>query len=289
MKKIIYSISLILGIFSIESCKREPKADVKETIISAEDNSSIENEFVSMFDVSDDVVSSNTKTRANGTILPSGATVSFIDSLFNDGNGIELIIDFGPLKNTAPRGLLCLDGRYRAGKLHIKANRRYTLDSCNIEVWANDTDEYHAGNDHESLSKITGNLNIFKVSSSKWNLNVSNAKVVNERGTITWQSQRVIEKTVDDLPGILNDEFKITGSATGVNRNGENFEVTINEPLLKKIKLPCARTFIAGKVTVKNLTNDKSILIDFDPFNNKACDITAKATVNNREFYFTVR
>jgi hypothetical protein len=98
------------------------------------------------------------------------------------------------------------------------------------------------------------------------------------------QSSRTITKTLDPDAGILGDEFTITGNASGINRNGENFTVTIDVPLLKKVAMGCARTFVVGKITLKNDSSGKTIMIDYDPFNNQACDLTAKATINNKEY-----
>lgn len=273
----------------IFGCKKDDKTEAIETIVSAEDNSTAESELTSMFDVGDDFSSNDSRTRAGNTILPSGAIVTFQDSTFNDSNGVECTIDFGPLKSSAPKGLLCQDGRYRSGKVHISLSKRYMYDGAVMMIWAEDGDQFYAGNDGVNLTQVSGNVKITRLTQSSLQIDVTNAKAVNDKGTVTWQSSRVITKTVDAGPGILGDQFQITGSASGVSRTGENFTVTIDQPLVKKVELGCARTFVTGKITLKNTSSGKTITIDYDPFSNGACDLTAKATINGKEFIYTVR
>jgi hypothetical protein len=89
--------------------------------------------------------------------------------------------------------------------------------------------------------------------------------------------------------GILGDEYSITGNDSGVNRKGESFEVNITEPLYKKIQMGCARTFTQGVLDIINVSNQEKIKLDYDPYNNNACDLIAKATIRSKEFIFTVR
>lgn len=282
------NIFLLIFLFLFFSCKKDNKIS-NDNVISANDNSTIETEFSSMFDVAEDFNSNDRRVRSGQTILPSSAIVQFQDSNWFDGDGIECTIDFGPLKNTAPKGLLCLDGRYRAGVLHLKMNKRYSLDSFECIVWADENDGFYAGNDGLSLSSVSGTMSILRLSFSSFRITVSDARLRNENGTITWQSNRVIDKKVDNSAGILGDEYTITGSASGINRKGEAFEVKITEALYKKIQMGCARTFTQGVVELLNTSNQDKIILDYDPYNNNACDLIAKATFRNREFIFTVR
>lgn len=279
--------STLVLIFS--GCAKERKNDTVETITSAEDNSTIESEFTSMFDVADDFSSNDSRTRASNTILPSGAVVTFQDSTYNDGDGVECTIDFGPLKTSVPKGILCQDGRYRSGKIHISSTKRYSVDGAVVTISANDNDSFFAGHDGVNLTRLTGTITLTRLTQTSLKIDVTNAKAFNNNGSVSWQSSRTITKTVDAGPGIIGDQFEVTGQASGTNRNGESFTVTIDVPLLKKVEMGCARTFVVGKITLTNVSTGKTLKIDYDPFNNKACDLTAKATINNKEFFYTVR
>ena len=291
MKKIslIFTLSLAAAasVFFI-GCRKDKNATL-ETIVSAEDNSTAENEFTSLFDVADDFSSNDRRTRAGNTILPSGAVVTFQDSSYTDGDGVEATIDFGPVKTTVPKARLCQDGRFRAGKVHITSNRRYFLDSAEVTITVSDSDQYFAGNDGVSLTQLTGTVKIKRVDGTTLKIDVLDARATNDKGTVAWQSTRTITKLVDAGAGILGDQFQITGEASGVNRNSENFTVNIDVPLLKKVEMGCARTFVKGKITLSNTSTGKTIAIDYDPYNNEACDLFAKATINGKEYFYTVR
>jgi hypothetical protein len=51
----------------------------------------------------------------------------------------------------------------------------------------------------------------------------------------------------------------------------------------------CARTFTQGVLDIINVSNQEKIKLDYDPYNNNACDLIAKATIRSKEFIFTVR
>lgn len=286
----LVTTALIVSALSVSffACKKETK-ETLETITSAEDNSTAENEFTSVFDVADDFTSNDTRTRSGNTILPSGAIVIFTDSVFTDGNGIAFTIDFGPIKTSIPKGIICNDGRFRAGKLHFTASKKYKEIGNVITVSATDADGYYGGSDGVNMTNLTGTLTLTRISDMGINVNVSNAKAVNDKGTVYWQSNRTITKTVDNGAGLIGDIFEVTGSASGINRNNENFTITIDEPLIKKIQSGCARTFVKGKITLTNTSSNKTIKIDYDPLNDQACDLKAKATIGSKEFFYFVR
>jgi hypothetical protein len=287
--KIILALAICAATGAAMTGCRKDKNETVETITSAEDNSTVESEFTSLFDVADDFSSNDRRTRAGNTILPSGAVVTFQDSSYSDGDGVECTIDFGPLKSTTPKGMLCLDGRFRAGVIHISSTKRYTQDSAVVTISAGENDKFFAGNDGVNLTQLSGTIRLTRLTIESLKIEVMNAKAVNDKGTVAWQSTRTIKKTKDDGPGILGDEFQITGEASGINRNGESFTVTIDQPLIKKVEMGCARTFVTGKITLANVSSGKTIKIDYDPFNDGACDLVAKATINNKEFFYTIR
>jgi len=285
--KLFFSLAVMTALF-LTACKKDT-AEVLETITSAEDNSSAESEFSSAFDLGDDVASNEGRLKkAGSSILPSGAVLTITDSLFTDGDGKDFFVDFGPKGSTAPFGKLCADGRYRAGKIHFSLSAPYTTTGAVLTISIAENDNYFGGNGSE-MTQISGNKVITRTQANQYSVVVTNGKATNDRGTILWQANRIVTKTTDAGPGLLGDIFEITGNASGTNRNGEKFTVTIDLPLKKKVESGCAQTFIKGKLTLKNLDSGKDLKIDYDPFNNEACDRTAKATINGRDRIYTVR
>jgi len=59
---LILSAALMLSILLFTGCKKN-KQELLDTIVSAEDNSTIENEFISLFDLGDDFSTNDRRTR----------------------------------------------------------------------------------------------------------------------------------------------------------------------------------------------------------------------------------
>jgi len=289
MQKSFFKLGIIVMAALVLGCCRREKLEALETITSAEDNSTVETEFSSAFDLGDDVVSNDTRLKkAGSTILPSGAILKFTDSLFTDGDGKEFEIDFGPIGSTLPFGRLCGDGRYRAGKIHFTLSAIYLNIGSRLTINISDNDAFFSGNGAE-MTQISGDKIMTRTQINQFTVEVINGKAMNAKGTVAWTASRTITKSIDAGPGILGDVFEVTGTASGTNRNGDNFTVNITTPLKKKIEIGCAQTFIKGKLSLKNTKSGIEILIDYDPFSDGACDKTAKATINGKDHFFTVR
>jgi hypothetical protein len=286
--KLMLGLAVFAVIFIMFSCSKD-KLEVLETITSAEDNSTVESEFSAAFDLGDDVSSTDGRLKKGGTaILPNGAVFTITDSLFTDGDGKEFNINFGPLGTTAPLGKLCGDGRYRAGKIHFTLSAPYLNVGSVLTINIAESDNYFGG-DGTQMTQISGKKVITRTAINKLTVQVIDGKAINDKGTVTWNADRVITKTLDSGPGLIGDIFEITGNASGINRHGDPFTVTIDLPLKKKVESGCAQTFVKGKLTLKNTATNKEILIDYDPYNNEACDRVAKATINGKERIYTVR
>jgi hypothetical protein len=284
ISKMLCVVAVLSSAF-LFSCRKEKL----ETITSAEDNSTAESEFTAAFDLGDDVASGDSRfKKSSSTILPSGAVLTVTDSLFTDGDPKEFFIDFGAKGSTAPFGLLCGDGRYRAGKIHFTLTGPYLTVGSVLTINIDDADQYFSGNGAE-MTQITGKKVITRTQTNQFTVDVTNGKAINDKGTITWQANRTITKITDAGPGLVGDVFEIIGTASGTNRNGEAFTVDITVPLKKKIQIGCANTFVKGKLTLKNTDTSKEINVDYDPFNDEACDKTAQATINGKKFTYTVR
>jgi hypothetical protein len=112
----------------------------------------------------------------------------------------------------------------------------------------------------------------------------SDGKTATNKGT-----RNVTKISGQSTAGVWGDEYEVTGSGSGVNREGDAYTWRVTTPLLKRLQLGCARTFVKGVISVKNEDAGRSLDVDFDPYNNAACDRTAKAITGNRSIIFTVR
>lgn len=274
--RILTLIAVATVVFS--SCRKE----FSESVQSASDNAAIETEYSQIYDVVADYASTDHRTgKTDDMILPSGANVTFADTTFDDGDGIEFTIDYGPLDHgTSYKGILCGDGRYRAGKIHVGMNNRWTNFPVTLNVTISTADDYYIGNGTK-MYKLSGNKTIQRNNATSYRVIVDNATLQRDNGTVTWASDRNITRTYDAGPGWYNDEYEISGGASGTNANGGTFMVATLHPLKKKLTLGCLSTFVAGELTLTN-GNGKVLDINYDSFNNEACDKTVTVTYNGQ-------
>jgi hypothetical protein len=286
MKKLV--LVLIFGLLlSLTNCN-EQLPEVKENIFSAQDNSQAETHFFATFDAAYDVIATDKKFRkSETTIIPSTTAIIFLDSSFEDGNGVSVLVDFGGLGTTEPKGTLCQDGRYRAGKMHIYVNQSIQSAEFRAVVTTSERDSFYSGNGVDMVQLI-GKTTISLTGVSTIRVKVTEALVKDGDKEYSWTSDRTIEQTKDNGDGIWGDEYKVTGKASGINRDGEPFNVVIDKPLVKKMETGCASTFTSGIVTVTANENTHVVSINYDPFENEACDKYAEASLNGKKTIFKV-
>jgi len=285
MKKIAFcgilalcSLILLSGLSSCSKFKED-----RDNITSAEDFAASETEAAGLFDMSDD----ENENNLQATIVPAGAAFKWIDST----STIKVYeLDFGPLGSTVPKGKLCGDGRYRAGKVRISFSTPYKAVGAVATVTTTSTDAFYSG-DGNSMTQIITDIAIKRTANYAFEITVNSSELIFSDGkTATHKGVRnVIKISGQTTPGIWGDEYEVTGSGSGVNREGDAYTWNVTTPLLKRLQTGCARTFVKGVISVKNTDAGRSLDVDFDPYNNAACDRTAKAIIGNRSIMFTVR
>lgn len=294
-KAIAFVLLLSISFVSCQKDENDDKEDTQESIQSAKDNSMVETEFSAVFDAADDVAAVNhsgSQLKGHGyTILPSGAEVIYTDSIFgDDGDGVEFYIDYGEMGSDTPYGLLCKDGRYRSGRIDVSITDRYYVENSVLTISIPASNEYHVGNGTD-MTHITGTKEITRNDSVTRSIKVTGASATNDEGTISWSAERVIKRTYNDgILGLWGDEFTITGSAKGTNINGVDFTAAISDekPLIKTLKMGCARTFISGVITINN-ENGGELILDYDPYDDQACDKVAEVSIGDNSWIIIVR
>lgn len=273
-----------LFVLTFIGCKDNSVDPILESIKSAEDNSVVESEYSSIFEYVDDE-GENSPLMAIGknenqpvtqkvqiSLLPNCATKT-IDTI----NRI-ITIDFGTTN------CLCLDGVYRRGKIVAQFIGPYRQIGSKVIVTLVD----YFVNDNN----VTGTKTIERVLQFKWSVEVRDASVTTPTGKITWESDRTVERIAGNSTplNIWDDEYVYTGTATGINRKGVAFSVTIDPsyPLKKKIQLGCASTFISGHLTIANDKGDTMIL-NYDPIGGEPCDKIGEVTINGVTRRITLR
>jgi hypothetical protein len=92
----------------------------------------------------------------------------------------------------------------------------------------------------------------------------------------TWESNHILTQTAGgQTVTLLDNEYEITGSSNGINRNGTPYTVSIVEPLVKEKLCPWV---VSGVTEV--VVNDRLRSIDYGDGN---CDRKATVTLPNGE------
>lgn len=259
MKKTsLFLIALFAGLFVVQSCRKRDNED--RAIVTAEDISAAE-DYGAQVDLDADQA---IQERGGGGSCP---TVTFAQPEGTWPNTIT--IDYGAAC-TRP------DGRVLSGKIVINqtaeitaagAVRTITFENFKID-----------GTQLEGTRTRTNNG---KNANGHWNFTVTgeNMKLSFEDGaTITWDKTR----TSTLIQGgntltYLDDVWSSTGSATGVNRNGTAFTMTITSPLVKRA---VCRWISSGVIEFSS--NGRTRTLDFG---DGTCDRFGTLTLANGDTY----
>ncbi|MEI7594947.1 MAG: hypothetical protein WCK02_04305 [Bacteroidota bacterium] len=268
MKKTIFfyllALIIITSIITFNSCKKAEREELKDVSV---DNSVAEGIFDDVFrqvnNGYDEALNSKKSTNSGCalvTILPAD-TGTYPKTL---------TIDFGTG---------CTDGKAvtRKGKIIAVFSGKYrtpgTLITISLVDYQRD-DKKITGTKTISNDGFNGNGNL------EFTIKVTNAAIITDEGTITWTSTRKrewIAGYTTPWPTLLDDEYLVTGTASGTSAKGKNFTINITEAL--KVNLDC-KWITSGKIEIKPDGIDPRIL----DFGAGDCDDNATLTIKNKTY-----
>lgn len=261
-----------LLLFGTAACNKDKEQIGPETVVSAEDSGAAEDETGSLNDLAEAAAPADPSVE-NGPVaepldlarlLPGCATRTY------NARTRTLTLDFGPVNCISPNGV--------AHRGKIVAVFTGPLRQAGSSVAISFDNYFRNDNQHTGTRVITNTGN------GSFTLDVQNASVIwaNGGGTHSWTSQRTYTRLAGQgTRTILDDQYSVTGQANGTNRRGVTYAAVIQQPLLKVFTPGCARFFTAGTVSITN-SNEKAILLNYDPTGTQACDNIASVTVNGR-------
>ncbi|MBC8082270.1 MAG: hypothetical protein H7Z21_03605 [Hymenobacter sp.] len=268
-----FSFAALAGgllLFGTASCDRNKEQIEPESVTSAEDSGMAEDENASLNDFVEAATPADPAV-ANGLVaepadlarvLPACATRTY------DPATRILTLDFGPTNCTGPNGVT------HRGK--IVAVFSGTPRQAGSAVTITLVNYFRNDNQH------TGTRVITNAGNGSFTLDVQNASVVTTTGTHAWTSQRTYTRLAGQgTRTILDDQYSVTGQASGTNRRGTSYSAIIGQPLLKVFTPGCARFFTAGTVSITN-SREKALVLNYDPTGTQACDNIASVTINGR-------
>jgi hypothetical protein len=267
---IISAILLIAVLFIFNGCRKDRDKDLDETL--GYDTGIFES-------VSNDVDNMLGQVVQDGTVnqrLPSGANQFNLNGcaiVSHDTLNDIITIDFG-------NGCTGSDGRTRSGSISINYSGSYFVAGSSHTV--SFTNYFVDTRRIEGARTVTNNgLNVS--GNTNWTVVAANMKMTRSDGFWrTWNSTRNREMTQGFGDQVWsNDVYRINGSATGTNSDGNSFSMSITN-LLRDNSCYWIRS---GAVAITS-ANGQTRTVDFG---NGACDDQATVTVGGQTRSITLR
>lgn len=273
---IYFSLATIL-ILGTSSCE---KRRLNRSTVTSQDNAIAEIAFNDVQSVTENGMKENDLEKSSyslNDIYSSCATFTLTPAWPDSTFPKTLTIDFGTTNCTDNYGV------NRRGKIIATATGKYR-DAGSIFTIT--PDNYYVNDYKIEGTKTVTNNGQNSSGQTSFNINIDNAKITYPNGdVITYESDRVrtwvIGENTQGLLGIWDDEYDITGSASGVNREGRNFTVNITSAL---------RAAVACHY-IKQGTMDiqpEDLYLRTVDFGDGTCDAQATVTINGNTYNFTM-
>ena len=289
-KRWVFALVLSIGLILMQSCERIN--DHKENGVQlATDYCSMQSDFAAIVEVADQM---GDQTTAKGTPIKflldafgRQTVVRALDTTYFDGDGIEFEIDFGPTSLPLSENQRGYDGKYRAGKMHVKIETHYQEKLSKLEIEINKSDNYWVGRNPSQPHNIAASLSLSRQDSKKHEISIESFEFLGQKA-ITLNGTFQLTKLTSVNPGVIGNNYQLTGSGSLLNSEKETQNWEIKQPLVKKVVPGCSGEFVSGMIELNN--NDKSamISIDYDPFDNESCDRIVRATVAGKNTDITL-
>lgn len=273
--KFISTFILLSAAVWISSCKKNTDDKKSYSLDAAENNSFAEGTFNDVTTLVDQAGINSTVTFGSvqteprdGQIETMGTAGSACITVTVDtvANPRSITIDFGS------SNCLCLDDRYRRGKIIATFTGRYRETGTVITI---SFDNYYVNDNKISGTKKITNQGNNQSGNQVYKVEV-NGQIIkaNNRGTVTWMSTRYREwKAGANTPlNILDDVYGITGDANGTNADGSSYTITSKQELVRKMN---CRWFESG---ILELTQTGLPVITLD-YGNTGCDANATVSI----------
>jgi len=259
------------------SCKKEKAEDPVYSTEAAQDNALADNLFN---DVQKQISDTHIKQDESTKSITDSSSYPIITIEAGDSTQYvwKATIDFGT------DGVEGDDGRIRKGKIVFTTTGRYVNEGTVIigTLVNYSVDNYliEGTKRIENMGKNSNQQTYFKI-------DVNNGKITSSDGSVrTWVTHRirtwVVGENTTGLLGVIDDEYDITGSASGVTASNKDYTITITEPL--RVKVFC-KWIQDGNLSLE-ITDSPTINVDYGVGGTSVCDNQAKATINGQEYTF---
>ncbi|MFY7860719.1 MAG: hypothetical protein ACOVP5_00725 [Chitinophagales bacterium] len=261
---------LVFGLFCslFVSCKKDLSSvltDAERDQTVATDNSLVESYSDDIAVISDEAYNNNALVTRSGS--SSGSLLADTVKITRNNSDSSITIDFGSV------GIVGRDGRVRKGQIIIKFANGYRKVGASVSQTFNN----YAVDGRQMTGTLTVTYKGLDSLDRPYWMIVANLTVTKSSGkVITWNStrSRVMSEGYSTPLNWTDDEYLISGSASGFTSNGDSYSLIIGKSL--RVKVGC-RFIIDG--TIEYLRGTRNTLIDYGYGGVATCDGQALVTL----------
>lgn len=275
MKKILLLTLSSLLFFS--SCKKVAEAidEIQKDKIMASDNHMAEDEADDISIISDESYNYGELKSRGG----SGGSSFMGDTVKITRNNADssITIDFGP------NGITGKNGKIRKGKIIVKFTGGYKVIGSSI---SQSFDNYFVnGRKIEGTRSITYQGDTSNM--PKWTIQSDLTITKTDGKKLTWSSTRTRIMTAGSSTPLnwYDDEYSITGTATGTTSNGDSYSMSIGKPLFIKVSFgaPTICKYILDG-TINYTRGTRSASLDYGYGGTSSCDNQAELNYQGNKY-----
>ncbi len=275
LMKYLTAVAIVGILFA--SCKKKTQDETDKDTTASSDNALAEGTYNDVHNIADQASAGTLSSylapsTSNEKGLLSACATVVIDTAVNPHT---ITVNFGATN------CLCNDGRYRRGIVNVSYSGHYrdsasthTISFTNYFVNDNQVmgTKTVTNNGHNSSHHLTFSIQV-------------NGTIIkaNNGGTITWTSTRTREWVAGESTpwNWTDDEYLITGTATGTNALGNSFTAATTSAL--DIKMNC-HYIVAGGFQITP-SGKATRYVDYG---NGTCDDQATVTINGTVYNITL-
>jgi hypothetical protein len=264
------AVMLVLLVGTFTSCKKEkPDTDTQ----SAVDNSICETEFGRSMTTVNGFGMNENGVRGMQDVMSGNPTITVDPADTLDGFPVTMTIDYGtPASPTTD----AVDGKIRSGKIicvfsdhwrNVGANVKVTFLNYMVNAWSYGCDSM----------KITHSA------TNAYTRQVYKGVCSNGSVSLKWEGTHTITQTGGYTTPLntLDDVYSLTGNATGVNREGKSYTVSITTAVVKRTSCHWVES---GRVDV----TPEGLAVRTLDYGDGTCDAKATITINGNTFTFNM-
>ena len=217
-----------------------------------------------------------------GAFLANGINKSYPKYTILDtdsSNADTLVINFGPENILFPNP----GGKLRKGEINITYTGKYRDSLAVITTTFNN---YFVNNNLIQGERIVANQGRNNKGNMWFTIEVNNASISTNNGTINWNANRTREWVNGNATyfDITDDQYKITGSANGTGVNNNSFSMKITDTL--NVDLGCLPSCVIKSGEAKITPNGYADRII--NYGDSLCDCNFDVTINGNTYPIVV-